>query len=433
MMEGKIKAEWDTLRKVVVHRPGIEAFLGLLDPTASLYERSFNLSAAQKEHDSLVGVLKDEFGVSVETLEDKIKSEAEHSSKIKSMVVNAALKSVSFSGNRNETQMALKKLKNNVDNYGIGYFINAIMLAPRVSVKRPNGADAMHISVTEQNPLANLYFMRDQQAVTDKGVFMSRMAKPQRRREPILTKLLWNVMGLPIVHETTAPGTFEGGDFMPMKDFAMIGLGDRTNRQGVEQMLKYGQSFQEVAVVHQPSHPLIPRTDPDPMIDMHLDTYCNVAGKDTVIGSELLLKRAAVEVYKKEGESYKKEKANTNLHGYLKEKGFEIINLSTVEPMSYSSNFLCIKDHSILAIDSRLAAKRMLHNLSEKAKSNPGMYRALFAHARKEYQNLTASGQMFPNRKELRENKIDFVALDLSNITGGYGGAHCMTAVIERR
>ena len=57
MMEGKIKAEWDALRKVVVHRPGIEAFLGLLDPTASLYERSFNLSAAQKEHDSLVGVL----------------------------------------------------------------------------------------------------------------------------------------------------------------------------------------------------------------------------------------------------------------------------------------------------------------------------------------------------------------------------------------
>ena len=315
-MEGKIKAEWDTLRKVVVHRPGIEAFLGLLDPTASLYERSFNLSAAQKEHDSLVGVLKDEFGVNVETLEDIIKSRAGHSRNTKSMVVDAALKSVSFSGNRNEAQMALKKLKGNVDNYGIDYFINAIILAPRVSIKKSKDVDAMHISVTEKNPPANLYFMRDQQAVTDKGIFMSRMAKPQRRREPILTKMLWDAIGLPIVHETTSPGTFEGGDFMPMKDFAMIGLGDRTNRQGVEQMLKYGQSFQEVAVVHQPSHPLIPGNEPDPMIDMHLDTYCNVAGKDTVIGLELLLKRAAVEVYKKEGRSYKKEKASTNLPGH---------------------------------------------------------------------------------------------------------------------
>ena len=68
MMEGKIKAEWDTLKKVVVHKPGIEVFLGLLDPTASLYERSFDLSAAQKEHDFLVSVLKDEFGVKVKTL-----------------------------------------------------------------------------------------------------------------------------------------------------------------------------------------------------------------------------------------------------------------------------------------------------------------------------------------------------------------------------
>lgn len=223
-MEGKIKAEWDTLRKVVVHRPGIEAFLGLLDPTASLYERSFNLSAAQKEHDSLVGVLKDEFGVSVETLEDIIKSRASHSRKTKSMVVDAALKSVSFSGNRNEAQMALKKLKGNVDNYGIDYFINAIILAPRVSIKKSKGVDAMHISVTEKNPPANLYFMRDQQAVTDKGIFMSRMAKPQRRHEPLLTKMLWDAMGLPIVHETTSPGTFEGGDFMPMKDLLFQSL-----------------------------------------------------------------------------------------------------------------------------------------------------------------------------------------------------------------
>ena len=433
LMEGRIKAEWDTLRKVIVHRPGIEAFLGLLDPTASLYERPFNLSAAQKEHDSLVDALKNGFGVGVETLEECIKAQAGRNGRVKSMIVDAALKSISFSGDKKEAKTALKNLKENADEYGMDYFINIMALMPKVSIRKAKGAGAMRISVTENNPLANLYFMRDQQAVTDKGVFISRMSKPQRRREPILTKMLWDAMGLPIAHETRAPGTFEGGDFMPMGDFALIGLGDRTNRHGAEQMLRYGQSFHEVAVVQQPSHPLIPGNDSDPMIDMHLDTYCNIAGSDTIIGSELLLKRARVEVYKKEGSSYKKEKANTNLHGYLKFKDFGIINISTVEQMSYSSNFLCIKDHSILAIDSRLTAKMVLSRLSEKAKSDPKRYGALLSHAKKEYLKLASSGLMFPNRKDMYDNGIDFSTLDLSNITGGYGGAHCMTAAIERR
>ena len=54
MMEGRIRAEWDRLRKVIVHKPDIEMFFGLLDPSASLYERAFNQTAALKEHDRFV-------------------------------------------------------------------------------------------------------------------------------------------------------------------------------------------------------------------------------------------------------------------------------------------------------------------------------------------------------------------------------------------
>ena len=42
-------------------------------------------------------------------------------------------------------------------------------------------------------------------------------------------------------------------------------------------MLQSGLGFDEVGVVHQPSHPLILGEQRDPMIDMHLDTYFNVA------------------------------------------------------------------------------------------------------------------------------------------------------------
>src|SRR5437667_4619905 len=52
-LESIVRAEWDTLRDVVIHRPGIEMFFGLIEPFAFLYERSFNMDLAIHEHDEL--------------------------------------------------------------------------------------------------------------------------------------------------------------------------------------------------------------------------------------------------------------------------------------------------------------------------------------------------------------------------------------------
>jgi len=52
-MKAKINAEWDNLRKVAVHSLGIEMYFGLLDPFASLYERSFSMKEAIREHELL--------------------------------------------------------------------------------------------------------------------------------------------------------------------------------------------------------------------------------------------------------------------------------------------------------------------------------------------------------------------------------------------
>ena len=431
-MEGRIRAEWDRLRKVVVHRPGIEMFFGLLDPSASLYERAFDQTAATKEHDRLVSALRDEFGVEVTGLMETIRAHTGRSRAAKELLVETALEHIDFTGDRSDVELAKRELRKNIDAYDADYFLNLILLMPRMVLKKGRGASAVHINITERDPLANLYFMRDQQAVTDRGIFLSRMSKPQRRHEPAFTRLLWSLMGLPIAHETSDPATFEGGDFIPMKDFALLGTGDRTNAAGVGQMLGHGLSFREVGVVHQPSHPLIPSDEPNPMIDMHLDTYFNVAGKGVVIGSELLLKRARVDVYHREGKSYRKEAKATNLHDYIRAKGFEIINLSTLEQMSYASNFLCIKDRTVLAIESDLIVKRVLDNLAFNAKADPKRYGALLAQARRDYQAFLSSGQIFPHRREMYQSGIDIYAIDLKNITGGYGGAHCMTAVIER-
>ncbi len=431
-MEGKINAEWDHLRKVVVHWPGIEMFFGLLNPSASLYERAFNQTAALQEHDNLATALHDEFKVDVLGLRERITYYAERNRKAKELLVETALSHIEFVGSPNAISAAKKQLRDNIDTYDTDYFLNIILLMPRMLLRKGKGVQAVHINITERDPLTNLYFMRDQQAVTDKGIFLSRMSKPQRRHEPAYTKLLWSMMKLPIAHETKDPGTFEGGDFIPMGKFALVGQGDRTNKDGVNQMLKHGLSFKEVGVVHQPNHPLIPSNEPDPMIDMHLDTYFNVAGDDTVIGSEALFKRAKVDVYFKDGKIYRKSKENTNLFDYMKNKGFNMINLSTLEQMSYSSNFLCIKNHTILAVQSSVIIGKVLKNLELKANADRKRYGALFAQAKKDYERFSRTGKVFPHRSELRDNGIDYYAVDLKNITGGYGGAHCMTAAISR-
>ncbi|MBU6996201.1 MAG: amidinotransferase [Theionarchaea archaeon] len=431
-MKAQAKAEWHPLRKVVVHRPGIEMFFGLLEPYASLYERAFSRYEARREHEKLEYTLKQEFKIDILRLKETILSIADRNPRIREDLIKRAYQSVTFKGDKKEADLARKQMEKNTDVLDSGHFFNILLLHPLVDLETEPGARIIHLNVTEREPVSNLYFMRDQQAVTDKGIVLSRMSKPQRRREPLLTQFLWEILEAPVVHETQEPGTFEGGDFIPMGDFALMGIGDRTNRSGVEQMLASGLGFDEVGVVHQPNHPLIPGEKRDPMVDMHLDTYFNVASSSAVVGLELLLKNAKVEIYHREGGSYTKDKEETSLHDYIKGKGFDIIPITTLEQMSYASNFLCIRDGTILAVEVDRNVKDVLENLKTQVQSDPERYGKLLAQAEKDYESLKNEGQFFPHKKEIYQHGIDAYPLILPNLTGGYGGAHCMTCALKR-
>ena len=433
-MTAKIQAEWDRVHRLAIHRPGIEMFFGLLAPDASLYERVFNRYEARREHERLEYTLRHEFGVDVFRIKERLLELADRKPEVRELLVKAGLRDLQFVGNEKVVAEARKQVEEGAKAYDAGHFFNLLLLHPTIDLERGGrAARSIHLGVTENDPLANLYFMRDQQAVTDRGIYLSRMSKPQRKGEPALTRFVWESLGEKVVHETEEPGTFEGGDFIPMKDFALVGTGDRTNRSGVEQILEFGLDFDEVAVVHQPSHPLIPGDQVDPMVDMHVDTYFNVAGSGVVVGCELLLKRAKVEVYYREGKSaYRKSEVETTLHDYIRKKGFDIINLTTLEQLCYASNFLCIKDGQILAIEVEREIQKVLEGLGGKAQSNPQRYGPLLEHAKKEYQELKESGGIFPHKKEMYQHGIDTYAMVMTNLTGGYGGAHCMTAVLER-
>lgn len=431
-MDTRIKAEWGRLKKVAVHTPGIEMFFGLLDPFASLYERAFSQRDALKEHELLQYTLKHDFKIKVLPLKDTIVEIALKRPNMKAKLIELAKKSIQFTGTEKEVELACREMDANSDILDPEHYFNTILLNPSIELEPRMTTRMINLHITQREPLSNLYFMRDQQMVTDKGMVLSRMRKPQRRREPQLTKLLWEMLKEPLIYQIQGQGTFEGGDFMPLGSFALIGIGDRTNMAGAEQMMENGLGFHEVALVHQPSHPLIPTQKSDPMLNMHLDNYFNVASQGVAVGSQPLLATTLVEIYQRTSDGYQKSPEKTNLYEYMVSKGFDFINITTLEQMAYASNLLCIRDGVVLAVEVERIVKDVMDKLRLRAKADPEGYSKLYSQVKKDYRYLRQEGQFFPHKKEIYQYDIEAYPLNLSNLTGGYGGAHCMTCPLKR-
>ncbi len=427
MGKARAVAEWGPLKRVVVRRPGIEALFGLLEPFSSLYERVFSLERAVREHDDLVKTLRREFGVNVEYLDELILEAAGRSREVYEELAHRATVSMQYSGHG--AGRARREFLENLPLLERDVLLQILVLSPSIDFVKRKGTRSIMPFTTLRVPLTNLFFMRDQQAVGDQGIILSRMAKPQRRRETELTSFAWRSIGERPVTAVTK-GTFEGGDFIPCGHFALIGTGDRTSPAAVREILAEGVGYPEVGVVHQPRHPLL-RTN-DPMVNMHLDTYLNFPGDGLAVGYPDMLNAARVEVYRRAAEGKYHLTRRTRLTHYLTSQGFTIIPITTLEQMCYATNFLTIKDRTILVPDVASNAEKVLANLKRADDTNPWKYHDLFTQASMDYSELRSSGTFFPNKPLARDYGIKAEKVRLSNITGAFGGAHCLTATLER-
>jgi len=431
-----VKAEWGKLREAYIHRPGIEMFLGLLEPYSFLYDRFFSMNEAVFEHMGLEHALT-RSGVDVKRLKPSFVRVVEKEEIIRQRVIQYILKNVRYLGaSAKSGKEYLERVVNSMDGETL---FNILLLNPSIETRmKKNGAGSqrriIYPYVTLQVPLANLYYLRDQQAATDLGLVYGRMAKPQRRREVLITKVTFEGLGVPTAWTTRAPATFEGGDFIPAGEFALIGLSDRTNRQGVDQLLRHGLSYDEVVVVSKPAHPLI-AGGYDPMLYMHLDTYFNIPGEGLAVGASALIDNTNVQVYVKVGKNkYRLDESTSgvSLAQYLKQKEFNLIKLSTFEQLAYAPNFLTLDDRKILAVDSERNIKTTLAKIQRLRALDPHKYAAFCDQAIYEYNKLKAARDLFPRKKELEEWGVDVTPLDLDALTGGYGAARCMVAAVKR-
>ena len=140
------------------------------------------------------------------------------------------------------------------------------------------------------------------------------------------------------------------------------------------------------------------------------------------MGSVETMKKAIAKVYTKDdGKATSQEK--TTLYDYLQSKDFNIIDLSLSEQLSYSSNFLTISDKKIIVANVSDILKLLMKGHRFPADIEKRISKELNANGR---------NRLFPNRNDVRDLGIDYQQVELSQLTGGYGGAHCMTASLER-
>ncbi len=272
-------SEVGKLRRVIVHRPGLEHQRLTPENAADLlFDDVIWVKQAKKEHDGFTEVMR-ERGVEVlyaeELLTDVLKiDEARHW--IAEQVLSERHVGLSLSRSRREWAEAADPaevadfliggiVKDEIDGAGLKY-------------------DSSYAEGMLLPPLPNFMFQRDCSSWIFDGVTLNPMAKSARRPETIFMQAIYEHH--PVfadeefnvwyggVEQNWGPATVEGGDVMPLGNgVAMIGMGERTSPQAVamiaREMFKAGSAALFLAVML-----------PQSRSYMHLDTVFTMVDRD---------------------------------------------------------------------------------------------------------------------------------------------------------
>ncbi|WP_281196136.1 arginine deiminase family protein [Halorubrum sp. F4] len=404
MPEPTVKAEYDTLRTVRVHEPGVEGAIGAMDPGPNHFARPFSVREAKREHRRMVETLEDA-GVEVRHLHEDLADGG---------VLNEFLTEAIDVDDGGPAPPTREELADNLRDASAYERLQTVLLGPTVG--RTGGAedaDSPDTSVRVDRAVTNLYFQRDCQLVGDRGPILPRLGTATRRRERPLIEAAWHARGAEIAHRTSATETLEGGDFLPLGDFALVGtsaLEDgeetvfRTTYDGAKELLEAGAvGYDEVGLVRPPlaaDERLAAEHGTSSRL-LHLDGWLNVAAEGLAVAREPLIEAATVEVFERAGDGYERRGEET-LAELLDRHGYEVIDAPY--PERWATNFLTVADGTVLPIYE-----------TDDGEYDPEENRTI--------ERLKREGvEVLP----------DGEGLDPENLTNGGGGIHCMTSPIRR-
>ena len=278
-----VDSEVGTLRKVIVHRPGLEHTR--LTPTNAeelLFDDVIWVKRAKEEHDAVVSMMRDR-GVEV-LYAEQLLTDVLELPEAREWVLDRVLdeRHVGVYLARSRREWGRHASPREVADLLIGGIT-------RRDLTEGEGLtyESSELSDMLLPPLPNFLFQRDPSCWIYDGVTLNPMAKPARRPETVFMEAIyrWHPMfarngGVKVWHggveQDWGRATVEGGDVMPIGNGAvMIGMGERTAAQSVTMIARElftAESARLVLAV------MLPRS----RHYMHLDTVMTMVDRDAV-------------------------------------------------------------------------------------------------------------------------------------------------------
>jgi arginine deiminase len=278
-----VDSEVGTLRKVLVHRPGLEhTRLTPSNAEELLFDDVIWVKRAKEEHDAFCETMR-ERGVEVFYAEELL-SDVLGIPEAREWVLDRVLdeRHVGVYLARSRHQWGREASPAEVADFMIGGVTKSDLTEGEGLTYDSSAQTDMLLP-----PLPNFIFQRDPSCWIYDGVTLNPMTKPARRPETVFMQAIyrWHPMfaqngGVKVwlgdVEQDWGRVTVEGGDVMPIGNGAvMIGMGERTSPQAVtmiaRELFKAGSARLVLAV-------MLPRS----RHYMHLDTVMTMVDRDAV-------------------------------------------------------------------------------------------------------------------------------------------------------
>ena len=278
-----VDSEIGTLRKVLVHRPGLEhTRLTPSNAADLLFDDVIWVKKAKEEHDAFCEAMRDR-GVEVFYAEQLLVDVLENP-EARVWVLDRVLgeREVGVCLSRSRRDWSETASPKEIADYLIGGLTKADLAVGGGLTYAASGRTDMLLP-----PLPNFIFQRDPSCWIYDGVTLNPMTKPARRPETAFLQAIyrWHPMfaiqgGVRVWHgdveQDWGRATVEGGDVMPIGNGAvMIGMGERTAPQAVtmiaRELFKAGSARVVYAVLLPVSRSY-----------MHLDTVMTMVDHDAV-------------------------------------------------------------------------------------------------------------------------------------------------------
>lgn len=282
-MQLSIQSELGRLRRVLVHRPGLE--IDRMSPSLMerlLFDDILDGEQARAEHALFCDVLR-HGGVEVLDAQELLATTLDDDGDVRDALFERLADRSPVSGKLPTELLAeLAELP--------GEELAAALIA---GVRAEDGRFRL-------DPIPNYFFQRDCQVVLGERVLIPAMATPAREREPLLARTFFEhhpdfagtaVLDLGVAppgadgaedarHSTAFPyPTLEGGDVLvPSPEVLLVGVSERTNRWGVEYLAEHlrrvDTGFRHLVVVEIPGRRSF----------MHLDTVFTFIDRGVCLG-----------------------------------------------------------------------------------------------------------------------------------------------------